>query len=75
MEFLVPMLIGGIQFGDNNKKIRETRESFKRLIKSFIYIRQNFESVSERDAEELAGILQDCSEKFEKIVQRIKDEN
>jgi hypothetical protein len=69
------MLVGGFNLGGNNKKFRNSGEAAKRLIKSFIFLRQNLERVSERDAEELTEILRNCSEKFEKIVQRIKDEN
>ncbi|MCW4043226.1 MAG: PadR family transcriptional regulator [Candidatus Bathyarchaeota archaeon] len=75
MEFLAPMLVGGFNLGGNNKKLRNLGEAAKRLIKLFIFLRQNLDRVSERDAEELTEILRNCSEKFEKIVQRIKDEN
>lgn len=75
IEFLAPMLVGGFNLRGNNKKFRNSGEAAKRLIKSFIFLRQNLGRVSERDAEELTVILRDCSEKLEKIVQRIKDEN
>ena len=68
------MLVGGFNLGINNEKLRESKESAKKLIKSFIFLRQNLERVTERDAKELSEILGECSEKFEKIVQRIKDE-
>jgi DNA-binding PadR family transcriptional regulator len=74
IEFLAPMLVGGFNLGINNEKLRESKESVKKLIKSFIFLRQNLERVTERDAKELSEILGECSEKFEKIVQRIKDE-
>ena len=75
IEFLAPMLVGGFNLEDNNEKLCGSKESAKKIIKSFIFLRQNLERVSERDAEELTEILRNCSEKFEKIVQRIKDEN
>ena len=67
-----PNLNGGNKNIIGNIKM-ETNAATK-LIKSFIFLRQNLERVTERDAKELSEILGECSEKFEKIVQRIKDE-
>ena len=74
IEFLAPMLVGGFNLGDNNEKFRGSKESAKKLVRTFIFLRRNLDRVSERDANELAEILKECSEKFEKIVQRLKEE-
>jgi DNA-binding PadR family transcriptional regulator len=74
IEFLAPMLVGGFNLGDNNEKFRRSKESAKKLVRTFIFLRRNLDRVSERDANELAEILKECSEKFEKIVQRLKEE-
>jgi len=42
-------------------------------MKSFIFLRQNVDGISEKDTEELAETLKVCSAKLDKIVQRIKD--
>jgi DNA-binding PadR family transcriptional regulator len=75
MEFLAPMLIGGLYFGEKKEKLLESIESVKILIQSFIYFRQNPEKLSKKDAEELTEVLKVCSAKLEKIVQRLKDNN
>ena len=73
IEFLAPMLIGGFDLGENNKKLYEARDAAKRLIRSFIFLRQNLDRVSESDAKELTKILKECSDKFENCIQKIKD--
>jgi len=74
IEFLAPMLVAGFNLGDNNEKFRGSKESIKNLVKTFIFLRRNLDRVSERDANELAEIIRECTEKFEKIVQRIEEE-
>lgn len=73
IEFLVPMLVGGFNLECNNEKFRGSKESAKKLMKSFIFLRQNADRISKNDAEELAEILKDCSTKLEKIIQRLED--
>jgi len=75
IEFLAPMLVGGLDLEDNNEKFRGSKESVKKLIKLFIFLRQNLDKISKKDAEELAEILKDCYTKLEKIIQRLEDEN
>ena len=70
IEFLAPMLIGGFDLGENNKKLQAARDAAKRLLKSFIFLRQNLDKVSETDAIELSKILTECSEKFENYIKR-----
>lgn len=74
IEFLAPMLVGGFDLECNNERFRRTKESAKNLMKSVILLRQNADRISEKDAEELSATLDDCYNKLEKIVQRIKDE-
>jgi len=72
IEFLAPMLVGGLNLEDNNKKFLKTKESAKKLVRSFISLRHNLNSLSEKDAKELSEILEESSSKIERIVQRIK---
>jgi len=74
IEFLVPMLVGGLNLGDNNKKFLQSKESTKKLVRSFFSLRQNIDSLSEKDVKELSEILEESSAKIEKIVKRIKKE-
>ena len=74
IEFLAPMLIGGFDLECNNETFHRTKESAKNLIKSFIVLRQNADRISEKDAEELSATLNECNNKLEKIIQRLKDE-
>jgi DNA-binding PadR family transcriptional regulator len=72
IEFLAPMLVGGLNLEDSNKKFLQSKESAKKLVKSFISLRQNLDNLSEKDAKELSEILEESSAKIEKIVQRTK---
>jgi len=74
IEFLAPMLIGGLNLEDSNEKFLQSKESAKKLVKSFISLRQNLDNLSEKDAKELSEILEESSAKIEKIVQRTKIE-
>jgi DNA-binding PadR family transcriptional regulator len=73
IEFLAPMLVGGFNLENNNKKFLKTRESAKKLVRSFISLRHNLNSLSEKDVKELSEILEESSAKIERIVQRIKN--
>ena len=73
IEFLAPMLVGGLDIETNNERFRKPKESTKNLLKSFIIIRQNSDKLSEKDTEELSAILEDCNNKIRKIVNKIKD--
>jgi DNA-binding PadR family transcriptional regulator len=73
IEFLAPMLVGGFDIEGDNERFRKTTDSAKNLLKSFIIIRQNSDSLSEKDVEELSAILNDCNNKIRKIVNKIKD--
>jgi DNA-binding PadR family transcriptional regulator len=74
IEFLAPMLVGGFNLENDNKKFLKTNESVKKLVRSFIALRHNLNRLSEKDAKELAEILEESSAKIERIVQRNKNE-
>jgi hypothetical protein len=68
------MLVGGFNLENDNKKFLKTNESVKKLVRSFIALRHNLNRLSEKDAKELAEILEESSAKIERIVQRNKNE-
>lgn len=72
--FIAPMLVGGFSLGGNDKKFLLSKESAKKLVKSLIFLRQNLDSLTEKDAKEISEIIKDSSAKIEKIIQRIKNE-
>lgn len=72
MEFLMPMLMGGLQLGPNQKRLRVTREPARRLLKVFLSLNRKIERLSTSDIEEITRTLQDCSQKLEKIAQKLK---
>ncbi len=71
LEFLLPMLIGGLQFGQYNEKLRETRGPAGHLVTAFMAIRRNLKDLSQKDTKELAQALDECSERLEKIAQKL----
>ncbi len=73
MEFLLPMLIGGVQFGSGKEKLRITVEPARQLISGFMSIRHNLDGLSQKDAEEIAQALKKCSKTLEKFAQRSRD--
>ena len=73
IEFLAPMLVGGFNLEGNNVRFRGSKESAKKLMKSFILLRQNADKISEKDAKEIVTILEDCNTKIEKIIQRLEE--
>ena len=75
MEFLLPMLIGGLQFGLSTEKLCDAKEPARQLVSAFMAIRHNLDDLSQRDAKEIVQTLKECSEKLEKIAQRTKNEN
>ena len=72
--FLLPMLVGGFNFSNSNKKALLSKEAARKLGQSIISLRQNLDSLSEEDVEELSEILEESTNKIEKIVQRVKNE-
>ena len=75
MEFLAPMLIGGLQLGPNQELLFEAREPARRLLQLFIILIHNLDKLSAIDVAEISEALRDCSEKLEKIAQNSKVNN
>jgi DNA-binding PadR family transcriptional regulator len=73
MEFLLPMLIGGLQFGSSKEKIRIALEPAGQLMSSLMSIRNNLDDLTQEDAEEISGLLKDCSQRLEIFVQRFRN--
>ena len=69
LEFLMPLLVGGLQLGPNQEKRAKIHESARRLLQTFLAITNNLERLSEQDANEIADALKDCSEKLGEIAQ------
>jgi DNA-binding PadR family transcriptional regulator len=74
MEFLLPLLIGGIQLGPCKEKLRGVIEPARKLVSTFTTIRHNIEGVSQMDIEEIIQVLTECSTKLERIAQKLGDE-
>ena len=72
MEFLLPLLIGGLQIETNKEKLRGTVEPVRQLMNDFIVIRDSLNVLSQKDIDEIAQALKSCSQTLEKITQRIK---
>jgi len=69
MEFLTPILVGGLQLGPSLEKRTTIREPARRLLQAFLTITNNLEKLSAKDAAEITEALRDCSEKLAKIAQ------
>jgi len=75
LEFLAPMLIAGAQFSPNHEKLRQIREPAKRFVMALLDLRAVArDRLAQQYATEITKILNDGSEKLEKIIQRIKEE-
>jgi DNA-binding PadR family transcriptional regulator len=73
IEFLAPMLVGGFNLVESNKKFLRSKELAKKLVRLFFSLRHNLDKLSDKDAEELSEILEESSARIEKIVQRMKN--
>jgi len=74
MEFLTPILIGGLQIGPNREKLSKTREPARNLLKAFMTLTHNPDKLSAADTTKMAEALRDCAEKLGKIAQKLEDE-
>jgi DNA-binding PadR family transcriptional regulator len=72
MEFLLPMLIGGLQFEPNKEKLRIVVEPARKLTSTFMSIRHDLGGLSQKDAEDIAQTLEACSRKLEKFTQKTR---
>ena len=75
LEFLLPLLIGGLQVGFSKEKLRGTIEPAKRIIRAFVTIRDNFDKLSEENEKEISKALSDCSKILERIALKIRNES
>jgi len=74
MEFLLPMLIGGLQFGSNKEKLRGTIEPARQLVAAFMVIRRNLDHLSQEDTEEIARALKECSNRLDQLARKFRSE-
>lgn len=74
IEFIAPMLVGGLNLGGSERSFFESKESAKKIVKSLIFLRQNLDSLTEKDTKEISEILREFSLRIEKIAQRVKNE-
>jgi DNA-binding PadR family transcriptional regulator len=72
--FLLPMLVGGLNFEKGNKKVLLSKESAIKMAILFVFLRKNLDNLTEEDSKELTEILEESSAKIEKIVQRVKNQ-
>jgi len=75
IEFLAPMLVGGFDLAGDNGRFRGSKEYVKKLMKSFFFLRQNADKLSDKDAEELVEVVKVCSLRLDKIIKRLEEEN
>ena len=75
IEFLAPMLVGGFDLTGENGRFRGSKEYVKKLMKSFFFLRQNADRLSDKDAEELVEVVKDCSLRLEEITKRLEVED
>lgn len=73
LEWLAPMLVGGIHFGTNHENLLYAKESAKRLLETFIEFQAIKDSLTKQDVEEIVKILDYSDRQLKKIARRIKD--
>lgn len=74
LEFLLPMLIEGLQLGCNKEKLRGTIEPAKRLTNAFVTIRHNLYKLAPEDESKITQTLNDCALKLETIALKLANE-
>src|SRR4030042_291432 len=75
MEYLLPMFMGGLQFGSSKEKLHEAMEPTTRLIRAFLAIRQGLDELSQKDSDDIIQALKVCSGKLEAIAHRLSGED
>lgn len=70
MEFLLPILVGGLQLESGEKKLRAAIEPSVQLVSTLTSIRHNLDYLSQEDIEEIVKALNDCSKKLKKFICR-----
>jgi DNA-binding PadR family transcriptional regulator len=67
LEFLTPILVGGLHLGPDEEKRSKIREPAQKLLQAFLNITNNLEKLSEKDTDEITQALRDCSDRLGKI--------
>lgn len=67
LEFLLPLLIGGLQFGVDKERLRGAIDPARQLIRSLLVVRNNVDRLSQGDTDEIVNALNSCSGKLQKI--------
>jgi DNA-binding PadR family transcriptional regulator len=67
IEFLLPILIGGVQFGLDEEKLQANLEPARQLISALMFIRHNQDELSQKDTQEINQAMNDCAKKLEQI--------
>ena len=74
LEYLAPMLIVGLQFGPSHEKLPHVREPVKRFVMALLDLRTVARDIlTQQNVTEITKILNDGSQKLEKIIQEIKE--
>jgi len=72
IEFLIPMLVGGLQLELYQEKLSEAREQARKLLQEFITLIHKTEILSAFDVTEMTEALKECAEKLGKIAQKVE---
>ena len=75
MEFLLPMLMGGLPFGSDREKLRGAIEPSVQIVNAFTIIRHNIDALSQEDTEEIIQALKEVSKRLDRLVRRFSNEN
>jgi len=73
LECLVPMFVGGFDFGVNHENLQYAKESAKRAIETFMNLREIKDNLTKQDVEEIAKILDDADKQLKEIARRVKE--
>jgi DNA-binding PadR family transcriptional regulator len=69
LEFLTPILVGGLHLGPECENRLKIREAVQSLLQIFLNLTNNLERLSAKDTSEIAQALRDCSERLGNISQ------
>ena len=75
MEYLVPMFIGGFNFGKNEENLLSIKESAKRVLQTFIELDAKKEILTKENVTEIARILDNSNTQLRKIIEEINGQN
>ena len=75
MEYLVPMFIGGFNFGKNDENLLSIKESAKRVLQTFIELDAKKETLTKENVTEIARILDNSNTQLRNIIEEINGKN